>query len=311
MHCTLPTCYNHIQTMFTRYFKHVLLFFFVYCGLQASPLHTREQLLWLIDSLNVELQQQRRQGSVHKETEKQLLSAQASLDSIRGVIQFAANSDSIQLQPIGTRKASAPFGLKIPEITGDSFFDTLITVVAAVAAIATLLLVFSLISIRTRKRKKRRGPRPIIPSLKVNQPAAEPTSVAIKKYQAAINDTKPTTSATVQPEPSLAAPPEGSLPADPAVKPAESTRDEDLDWLRQRISQTVNDRKNQPKPPALTQSPPQEAKSVAAQESYPRVTITEQVRIASNKGLSPSDIARKFKISVDQVSLMLKVGQKK
>lgn len=250
-------------------------------GNDPNPMQKRLELSQKLDSLEVEKQSLKRQGESIAELEQATRILRDSLLTLR------------HTPARNTRTPSAPDPLAFrPRST----LDWIITGTGLVAAISVVILIIGML--RTRREKRRRMTYTYTRRLKplTKQLKTKDTKAAEEEAQKPfIPPTSDQFSKRIEQE-RVSPPPQADTDRDRA-----ETSDDGLITLRQRLLMDTPPQEKRSARPVIPEAPPQTSP----------MSFNDLVIKAANEGLSIQEISRRYQISIDQVTLILKIaGQK-
>ncbi len=233
----------------------------------------RRRISARLDSLEMEKQARKRNGDSIADLESACKSLHDSLTALR--TQLSSGEHAVK--PLADdeptpEKSSVPLLLMQSLLKPSNIFDWVIIIVGMTALLSGIILIIGIITAIARRSKKR---------------ARQTTHAAPRKT---ILDRPQKTATEVSPS-------EASKTAD--------TDDRGIDSLRERVRKDIKDiqRFNAGKQPLS----PSDSGSDQRNE---RENIRETVIRASKEGLDTQEISRRYHVSVDQVSLILRVADK-
>ena len=262
-------------------------------GANADTDSLRTLLATRLDSLEMVKQDKKRRGESLEELERQTAGLKDSLVALRGAV--ARKVPVAGAAPAAdTGAAGSPFKgivrLVKQVLKPSSLIDWAIIAIGGVAVVSGIFLMMSLAF--ASGRKKRRSGR---------APAQQKTfgGYTAKGRPLVAADEADRDDEAARGEPGPSAPDDDGEPDH-----LEPNSDEDLNLLRRRVRQDISRPQSAEPPPRL-----------AAVDPVPQPAVTNDVRrqvlAAAAEGSDIADISRRFHLSADHVSLILKVAAKK
>ncbi len=265
----------------TFLFFMMLLHGSVTCSFSNSPnpMLERLELSQKLDSLEVEKQSLKRQGKSIAELERTTKNIRNSLAALRHVpAPPPRTSPTPDTLPFGPR----------------STFDWIIIATGLVAAISGIILIIGML--RTRREKRRRMSYTYTRRL-------QPVNKPVKKTDAEAEEQKRPFIPPVTEQSRTRTEPKRESPSE-VISDQNRTESSDnglITTLRERLSQDTRPEENRSSRPVIPETPP---------KTNP-MSFNDLVIHSANEGLSVQEISRRYQISIDQVTLILKIaGQK-
>ncbi|MFP4680584.1 MAG: hypothetical protein ACLFQB_08925 [Chitinispirillaceae bacterium] len=242
-------------------------------GQSGSLYEKRLELGQKLDSLEVEKQELKRQGRAIATLERATDSLRDSLSALRRVPASETK----------TASKSSPLSLR-PRNT----FDRIIIGIGLIAALSGIILIIGIL--RNRREKRKRMTYTYSRKLEtVNKPSAKASS----------SPTEDEAQKPIMPPSNLHQSPEPSPTARKADSEVQHSEEDLISTLRDRLSQEESKEKTGSEPPVVAHTP---------QESS--MSFNDLVVKSAQEGLSVQDISRRYQLSIDQVTLILKMAKK-
>ncbi|MDG5815242.1 hypothetical protein QA601_09145 [Chitinispirillales bacterium ANBcel5] len=240
------------------YFLLLLMVISVLSSAKATPEpEIRHQLRYKLDSLQVQIQNRKRQGKSIEQLESRVSLIKDTLVSIR-----ANAPQSFNQQP------PDHFAFLPKPVT---LFDWILVALALLASLCVFILLFTVLTSKRRKRKNR-------------------SKIYIAKFKPAHASKDCTINNS------------SSLCAEKKKTPLQHPSKQDSPEESIQPTSTVKDEISR-----LSQSRPAQTRH----NSSTTIPFNDLVLRAANEGLNTQEISRRYQISADQISLILKVAQSK
>lgn len=246
-----------------------------YADEDENVLSRKKVLSARLDSIEMEKQMRKRKGEPLGDLEEECGRIHDSIAALRAKILETDESILQRRKATGKESIIAPFLKSF--FKPAHAFDWIIIVVGVIALVSGIVLIIGLITTVFKRSKRKPKPKP-------------PLHSSLKKSYT-----------------------EKIAQGSPKIPPSESyvaadKDDRSIDALRRRMQKDIEDiqRFNTADSPFTAQDDGHEAP--AEQEN--RDTIREQIVRAAQEGLDVQEISRRYHVSVDQVSLILRVAKK-
>ncbi|MBD3421109.1 MAG: hypothetical protein GF398_13415 [Chitinivibrionales bacterium] len=251
-----------------------------------------------LDSLELEKQKQKRRGNSLQELEQHTAVVKDSIERLRKRIALS-NTSPVKgfFKNWSASGEQAPGRVAEKTLVPGDLFDWIIVIVGAIALLAGLVLLFGLLKSWTRRtgaqqkkaQKSPPSPASVSESARQNRPAQpSPVSPETPLYKATYQRPRST-----------------SRNAEEAKNTNHASRDEGIELLRQRIGddiQRIRQFDKSERPAAL-----QDEKSGTHRSE---ADVKKQILAAARAGMDAATISKKFHVSADQVTLIMKMAGK-
>ncbi|MBD3345326.1 MAG: hypothetical protein GF401_09720 [Chitinivibrionales bacterium] len=297
----ITPCFSPI--MHAVFIAAVIFFSTGTCFAQDDLISQKKKLTSRLDSIQLEKQKRKRDGADINKLEKESARLRDSIDALKKRL-FSLDPSVYEQRAEELGKAEGPENI-LKSLMPRDLFDWIIIIIGGVAILCAVILIAGLFKnsgSRKKRAKEKKG-----------------------QFQKAVPSPPPPEHPKPAPQRSQGFPPPPEQVPKQKVRPHTDTDDARINALRQRINSEISQIKkfdnqippgietrqiNDPEPapkkvPNLKKAQPQPSESHPDSGNLKSLVVTDAA-----KGLGVQEISRKHHISIDQVSLILRMAKK-